>query len=187
MSGHTVHCSVSDSIKPVSNKAIPEEMHRQWREASELNWSTDLSFLLSSLAISKPLLASPLFYCDKTQRHVPWIPTGSFLDSLLLFVCYRPDKMIFALLVCFVLAEMARMSKLILSPVLPLDHSAFFCIPHPTLACAKQRAGECKMIIGGSQAEGRRVHTSSHWTKHQEIMGCGRWDAFAEMWHFIIL
>lgn len=68
-----------------------------------------------------------------------------------------------------------------------LHHSAFFCIPHPTLACAKQRAGECKMIIGGSQAEGRCVHTSSHRTKHRQKMGCGRWDAFAEMWHFITL
>lgn len=47
-----------------------------------------LTFLPSSLAISGPLLASPLFYCDKTLRLVAWIPKGSFLDSLFLFVCW---------------------------------------------------------------------------------------------------
>lgn len=99
------------------------------KRAKQIN--SPLLFLSLCLAFSEPLPASPLFYCDKA--HMAWIPTGSFLDSLPLFVCYRLDKMIFTLRVCFVLAEMAWMSELILSPSLTpsLHHLRFFYIKIP--------------------------------------------------------
>lgn len=132
------HCSLMRSTLPGSdghagahsalsstNKADCKYSHfrgdaLQWHEASRLNRSRALSPTLSlplSIfpAFSEPLLEFTLFYCDKTQGVMAWIPNGSFLDRLPLFVCYHPDKMIFTLWVCFVLAEMAWMSKLILS------------------------------------------------------------------------